>query len=117
MEYFTTNLGFGFEVKPEMFEDWTGWTREMIAKDFVDVLTEYAEHHPGIAWVDFGSNRDAPENIRYYLMAIDSIRYSDEFAPTPIDLPKGSYEKILRESVHKLNIKKSPGWVLGAYRW
>lgn len=117
MEYFTVTLGYGFRAEPEMFEDWTGLTKEMIAKDFEDVLTEYAEDHLGIVWTDFGSARKAPHDIIYYLMVRDSVRYCDGLIPAPIDLPKGNYEKALRESIHKLNVKDGVGWHLGMYEW
>lgn len=117
MEFFTTTLGYGFKVSPEMFEDWTGLTKEMIADDFEDVLTEYGEHHPEIRWVDFGSNRKSPDNIQYYIMAQDSIRYCDGLTPAVIDLPTKSYEKNLRETIHKLNVKDTPSWHLGLYEW
>jgi len=100
-----------------MFEDWTGLTAQMVARDFPDVLTEYAEHHPGIRWVDFGSARKSPDQIEYYLMASESIRYCDGLSPGQIDLPTKDYEKALRESVHKLNVKQDLSWYLGIYEW
>lgn len=117
MEYFTATLGYGFRALPEMFEDWTGLTAHMIASDFPDVLTEYGEHHPEIRWVDFGSNRKAPDEIDYYIMANESIRYCDGLIPAPIDLPVKDYEKALRASVHKLNVKQDLSWYLGIYEW
>lgn len=117
MEYFTTSLGFGFKVHPEMFQDWTHLTPDMIKEDLPDILSEYVEHHDGICWVDFGSNRKSPENIQYYIMAKDSVRCCDGLMPNPIDLPSREYEKFLRESIHKLNVKEKPGWVLGIYEW
>lgn len=100
-----------------MFEDWTGWTRQMIAEDFEDILTEYAELHQGVTWVDFGSARKSPEDVVYYIMARNSIRYCDGLVPAKIDLPAQSYEKVLRESIHKLDVKESPGWILGTFEW
>lgn len=117
MEYFTATLGFGFKVSPEMFQDWTHLTPKMIADRFEDILTEYAEHHPEVRWVDFGSARKSPDEIEYYLMASESIRYCDGLIPAPIDLPKQNYERVLRESIHKLNVKESPSWHLGLYEW
>lgn len=118
MEYFTTTLGYGFRALPKMFEDWTGLTESMIAEDFPDILTEYGEDHPEIRWVDFGSNRKSPSEIEYYIMAQDSIRYCDGLIPANINLPvKTNYEKSLRESVHKLNVKQDLAWYLGLYEW
>lgn len=115
MEYFSVTLGFGFRVFPAMFEDWTGLTRKMIESEFEDILTEYVEHHPEVRWVDFGSNRK--ECIEYYIMASKSIRYSDGLLPSQITLPNPSYEKVLRESVHKLNVKETPGYYMGVFEW
>lgn len=117
MEYVTTTLGYGFRAYPHMFEDWTGLTKKMIEKDFEDVLTEYSENHQGIVWADFGSNRKSPDDIMYYLMVRDSIRYCDGLIPAQIELPRQSYEKAMRESVHKLNVKEALGWYLGIYEW
>ena len=117
IEYFTTTLGFGFRALPEMFEDWTGLTRQMISADFPDILTEYAEEHPEVRWVDYGSARKSPESIEYYIMAKSSIRYCDGLIPSQIDLPSKSYERELRESIHKLNVKEEPAWHIGLYEW
>ena len=117
MEYFTTVLGYGFEATPDMFVDWTGLTEQMIAKDFEDILTEYVETHRGLTWVDFGSNRKAPNDIVYYIMAIDSVRYCDDLLPAQIQMPGPTYERQMRESIHKLNVKESPAWYLGVYEW
>lgn len=117
MEYFTATLGYGFEAYPEMFEDWTGLTAKMIAEDFEDVLTEYAEHHEGVRWVDYGSNRKNPEDVAYFIMASQSIRYCDGLLPARVDLPVKSYERSLRETVHKLNVKDPLGWYIGIYEW
>ena len=117
MEFFSATLGYGFKARPEMFEDWTGLTRKMISDDFLDILTEYCENHRGVVWIDFGSNRKSPETIEYYLMALDSVRTCDGLIPAPIELPTKNYEKIMRESVHKLNVKEKLGWHMGIFEW
>lgn len=100
-----------------MFEDWTGLTSKMIAEDFEDILTEYAENHEGVRWVDYGSNRKSPDEVAYYIMASKSIRYCDGLIPAEMDLPAKTYERDLRETVHKLNVKKPLAWFIGTYEW
>lgn len=118
MEYFTVTFGYGFKAEPEMFQDWTHLTPDMIRADFADILSEYMVDHAEVQWVDFGSKRKSPNEISYYIMARESIRYCDGLIPAPINMPtKPSYDKALRESIHKLNVKEKPGWHLGMYEW